>query len=100
MTDSTEKQFSDARVRFREFHFRDPNPNNLEIINIAGLARPTIGLAVGEFLAITYKSVGDGETYTHDFKATNRPLVYTTPDGQQIYILKGGYRFTGRGFIG
>ena len=66
-----------------------------DVIRIGGLVVPTLGLAVGHLSAITYQSIGDGRTYTHNFNARNRPLVYVNSDGRQIYILEGGYKFTG-----
>lgn len=93
------EQLIEARARFKSFHFRDPRGSR-ELIKIDGLKVPTLGLAVGSFLAITYKSVGDGLTYTHEFGPRNRPLVFVNSDGRQIYILEGGYKFTERGFIG
>lgn len=92
-------QLLQARKRFRDFHERDPRGVN-DIVNIGGVSVPTLGLAVGDFYAITYRAVGDGHLYTHQFGSTNRPLVYVNSDGRQIYILGGGYKFTNRGFIG
>lgn len=95
----TALQLAQAQRRFDEFHERPARSVN-DIINIGGLAVPTVGLAVGDFYAITYRAVGDGHLYTHKFGSTNRPLVYVNSDGRQIYILGGGYKFTARGFIG
>lgn len=93
------QQLAQARERFRGFHEREATGRN-DIVKIAGLIVPTLGLAVGHFYAITYKSVGDGVVYTHEFSPKNRPLVYVNSDGRQAYILEGGYKFTSRGFIG
>lgn len=93
------RQLEEARQLFRSFHERDARGIN-DIVNIAGLKVPTLGLAVGQFFAITYKSVGDGKLYTHEFSPARRPLIYVNSDGRQIYILEGRYRFTDRGFIG
>jgi hypothetical protein len=93
------QQMAEARARFRAFHERDARGLN-DIVNIGGLRVPTLGLAVGQFYAITYKAVGDGKVYTHEFSPKRRPLIFVNSDGRQIYILEGGYRFTDRGFIG
>lgn len=96
---SEAQQLAQARQRFSEFHEREARGRN-DIIRIGFHNVPTLGLAVGRFSAITYQSIGDGETYTHEFPIKSRPLIYVNSDGRQIYILEGGYRFTGRGFIG
>lgn len=61
---------------------------------------PEIALVVGQLHGVSYKALGDGETYFHKFNARNRPLFASSFDGQQLYILKGGYRFTTRGIVG
>jgi hypothetical protein len=109
------QQLAQARERFREFHEVEPRSSN-DIVKIGGTAPEewiqamarragerapaTLGLAVGRFVAITYLSVGDGQTYTHEFNRKNRPIIYVNSDGRQAYILEGEYRFTRRGFIG
>lgn len=95
----TALQLAEARRRFEEFHERPAQGVN-DIVNIGGLTVPTLGLAVGDFYAITYRAVGDGHLYTHQFGSKNRPLVYVNSDGRQVYILGGEYKFTERGFIG
>lgn len=97
---SEDEQYREACRRFRDFHGRDPAPANSEIVNIGGLRIPTLGLAVGQFVGIGYRSIGDGLDYYHEFDSNSRPSVYVNADGRQIYILGGGYRFTYRGFLG
>jgi len=93
-----DRQMPEARRRFEDFHYRKPKEG--EIANIGGLIVPTLGLEVGEFIGIGYKSVGNGVEYYHEFSGRNRPLVFVNSDGRQLYILKGGYQFTRRGFVG
>lgn len=99
----TEKQFEKlVRERgpkafdlFERFHERDPRVGPK--VTIAQF-KPDMALEVGKFFGIAY--VAGGEIFFHKFNKRNRPLVFVSADGKQIYILKGGYRFTERGFIG
>ena len=95
---NVEDQRRQAIDLFEKFHGRLPRGD--ELVKVGGLAVPTVGLEVGHFVGIGYKSLGDGKDYFHEFSKLNRPLIYVNPDGRQIYILKGGYRFSERGFLG
>jgi hypothetical protein len=80
---------------FKSFHRKDPR--NGQLIRVA-MEKSDEALEVGQFFGIAYISGGD--IYFHKFNKRNRPLVFVSSDGRQIYILKGGYKFTDRGFIG
>jgi hypothetical protein len=95
---SEEQQLAQARARFADFHGRAPRYG--EIIAIEGLTVPTLGLAIGHMTAIGYHAAGTGKFFSHDFSSARRPVLFVNSDGRQVYILKGGYRFTERGFIG
>ena len=84
-----------ARALFKEFHGRDPRVGPMVTI---AQHKPDVALAIGKFFGIAY--IAEGEIYFHKFNKRNRPLVFVSSDGKQIYILKGGYKFTDRGFIG
>lgn len=92
-------QWEVARRLFKRFHERDPVEQRREIIKVGGLVTPTVALEVGPAVGLSYKALGDGKDYFHEFSKTNRPLVYVNSDGRQIYILEGGYEFTERGFL-
>jgi hypothetical protein len=93
-------QLEEARALFKSFQFREPRIGTDDVISISGLRIPTVGLMIGHMVEIGYKALGDGVYYKHQFSDFSRPLVYVNSDGRQIYILKGGYRFSDRGFIG
>ncbi len=59
---------------------------------------PDVALVVGNLHGLSYRAKGDGKLYFHKFN--NRPLFAVSFDGEQIYILNGGYRFTTRGIVG
>jgi hypothetical protein len=89
------KSFEQAVKLFKSFHEKRPGPG--KIVGIAQESRIE-ALEVGQFYGIAY--IADGKKYFHKFNRNNRPLVFVSSDGRQIYILKGGYKFTDRGFIG
>ena len=62
---------------------------------------PKVAVCVGELDGVLYTTVRDGviEKYIHKFKASDRPLMCVSPDGRQILILGGRYRFTERGIV-
>lgn len=90
-----EKGMTAAVKRFRSFHEKPPQKGQ-----IIGIQQKDVveALEVGQFFGIAY--IADGVKYFHRFNKSNRPRVFVSSDGKQIYILRGGYRFTDRGFIG
>ena len=87
--------FERAVALFKSFHEKAPGPG--KIIGIEQKGRIE-ALEVGQLYGIAY--IADGKKYFHKFNRNNRPLVFVSSDGRQIYCLKGGYKFTDRGFIG
>lgn len=95
MSDKITPAIHKAWKLFKSFHNKDPRTGQL--VRVAQ-EKPEEALEVGQFFGIAY--IAGGEIYFHKFNKRNRPLVFVSSDGKQIYILKGGYRFTDRGFIG
>ena len=58
-------------------------------------------VVIGECSGLLYDSVRDGklEKYIHRFRKNSRPLFCITPDGNQIVLLGGAYKFTDRGIV-
>jgi hypothetical protein len=77
--------------------FQGKKPTTLQVVEIS-TPEPDVALVVGTLHGLSYRAKGDGKLYFHKFK--NRPLFAVSYDGKQIYILKGGYRFTERGIVG
>ena len=86
-----------ATALFQSFHGRLPGKG--EIVTIKQ-TEPEITLEVGQLYGVMYKVNGIEEPYLHKFTASSRPLLFVSADGKQIYVVKGKYRFTDRGFIG
>lgn len=80
---------------FKKFHHRAPKRGQIALLGM----EPEEALLVGKFTRIAYCAL-DGKEYIHTFNKRNRPHVFVSSDGRQIYILGGGYRFTERGFVG
>lgn len=91
----SDEKIEQASKLYKSFHEKAPGPGKLLTIEMRG--RREI-LEVGQFFGIIY--IAEGQKYLHKFNKRNRPLVFVSSDGRQIYILKGGYKFTDRGFIG
>lgn len=95
MTQKLTPAIAKAWKLFKSFHAKDPR--NGQLVKIAQ-EKPEEALEVGQFFGIAY--IAGGDIYFHKFNKRNRPLVFVSSDGRQIYILKGEYKFTDRGFIG
>ena len=56
---------------------------------------------IGEIDGIMYDTYRDGklEKYVHRFSKKARPLFCVSPDGSQIFLIGGSYKFTERGVI-
>ena len=89
-------ELDQARARFKDRYGREPAGD--ELVIVPPLVAPQAVLAVGKLFGLAYDAAGDGERFFHEFR--NRPTVYVSADGRQVYILGGGYRFTSRGFVG
>ena len=80
-------------------HFFDREPKADEIVTIA-TKTPEDALVIGELDGLIYRSETNDKPLIHRFKKSDRPFLLVSSDGRQIYVLKGAYRFTERGFIG
>jgi hypothetical protein len=87
--------WSRATRLFKSFHEKAPKKGQIVALRQKGDIE---ALEVGQFYGIAY--IAEGKKYFHKFSSGNRPRVFVSADGKQIYILRGGYRFTDRGFIG
>ena len=58
-------------------------------------------IAIGDCDGILYTTVRDNRTekYIHKFRAKDRPLLTVAPDGSQIVLVGGNYRFTEQGIV-
>lgn len=73
----------------------------VELGTVAKPVMPDVAAVIGELDGIAYEAVRDGvrEKYFHEFAAKSRPLLCVSPDGKQLIILGGHYRFTDHGIV-
>lgn len=78
--------------------FRGENPELVEKVNFK--VHPVLML-IGECDGVLYTTRRDGklEKYIHKFKRSSRPLLASSHDGKQLYLLGGAYDFTERGIV-
>lgn len=62
---------------------------------------PDVLCVIGDIDEIFYTTDRDGaiEKYRHKFEKNCRPLFCVSPDGEQIFMLGGAYKFTERGIV-
>jgi hypothetical protein len=60
---------------------------------------PVVSLEVGRLVAVAYEVDGQKEPFFHRFQKNNRPILFVSSDGKQIFVAHGSYRFTDRGFM-
>lgn len=73
----------------------DPDTRMVEI----SYPEPYVCVAIGKLVAVAYEVEGQKEPFFHRFSKTNRPILFVSSDGSQIFVAHGSYRFTDRGFI-
>ena len=93
---SLQSELDLATELFQSFHGRAPKPG--ELMQLNGTKAATVVLEVGTLVSLGYKSLGDGQTYYHEFEHV-KPKLYVTPTGRQAFMIGGSYHFTDRGFI-
>jgi hypothetical protein len=81
---------------FRSFFGRAPREH--EIVDI--VQQKAVALRIGELDSVGYRIDGERIPNIHFFSSTDRPLLYVSSDGRQLYSVRGRYRFTDRGFVG
>lgn len=61
---------------------------------------PHVMIEIGALVGVAYETVRDGkrERYFHEFDAM--PVLACSPDGKQLFVLGGKYKFTDRGIVG
>ena len=62
---------------------------------------PKVAAVIGECDGVLYTTVRDGQTerYIHKFRKADKPLLCVAPDGRQILLVGGRYRFTEAGIV-
>ena len=58
---------------------------------------PDVVYELGDLVGVIYNL--NGQKYIHTFKQASQPVLASSHDGKQLYILGGGYKITERGII-
>jgi hypothetical protein len=79
--------------------FRGEEPTYIE--SVPYHVAPVL-LLIGECDGLLYTTRREGhiEHYQHKFSKRSRPLLASSHDGKQLYLLGGSYNFTDAGIIG
>jgi hypothetical protein len=89
--------FREQAIRlFTKFHLRKPRQGEVATLR---RAEDEVVFKIGELSAIQYAIDGHKKDYYHKFAKSGRPLLLSSADGSQIFILKGRWKFTDRGFM-
>jgi hypothetical protein len=85
-----------ARNRVAVVHVNVPT-----IVAIVGHAEAIETNGEGHVTSIDYRTTHGRKLtlYRHDFVKGSRPLLCVSPDGRQLLLLGGRYRFTARGIV-
>jgi len=82
---------SKAKKLFKAFNGRSP-----EFLDTVHIKDYKTLVYIGPCLEIAYLA-DDGNSYRHVFRRSSRPQLAVSADGKQLFLLKGRYKFTGRG---
>lgn len=85
-----------ARKLFKSF-----TGHSAEEMYVVDVPQHRVVVAVGHVEAIAYRTVRDGkrERYIHEFRPKSQPILAAAPDGSQLYLIGGSYRFTDAGIV-
>lgn len=81
---------------FRRFRGEEP-----EFIDSRRLPVHDVCMLIGFCDGVLYTTSRDGKTekYIHKFTGQSRPLLISSWDGKQLYMLGGAYNFTDEGIV-
>jgi hypothetical protein len=86
-----------AAKLFKSFHHRPARED--EIVMMQAIKDDITCMKIGELDAVIYRTEDEPKGHIHRFTKTDRPLIWITADGNQMFVTGGRYRFTDRGFI-
>ncbi len=95
---STNRKIDGAFDLYRRFSGRDPQyletyPNPMHNVDV--------GMEIGKCDGILYTANRDGKNkrYVHEFSGRSRPILCSSWDGKQLFIVGGAYNFTDEGIV-
>lgn len=96
MTRTIRKRIDKAINLFRRFRDEDP-----EYIDKHTLPQHDVLMLIGTCDGVLYTTSRSGKTekYIHKFSGNSRPLLASSWDGKQLYLVGGRYNFTDEGIV-
>jgi hypothetical protein len=95
-------QAAAGQVRRAARLYRDFSGHDAELVDRVPAPKvPKAALVVGSCDGVLYTTKREGKVqrFIHRFTGTARPLLLVTPDGRQLLLYGGRYRFTDRGIV-
>lgn len=79
---------------YRRFRGRDPR-----YVDEVTIPIPDVLMEIGKCDGVLYTTVRDGKTekYVHEFTGRSKPILASSWDGEQIYLVGGHYSFSEEG---
>lgn len=96
MNSRQRRKIAKAISLYRRFSGHEP-----EYITARTLPTTDVAMLIGKCDGVLYTTVRDGRTehYIHEFSGKSRPLLVSSWDGKQLYLLGGAYNFTADGIV-
>jgi hypothetical protein len=90
------KEYDEAMRLFADFTGHEGEPWAKARVKL-----PKAAMVIGRCDGVLYTTVRDGKTekYIHRFKANSAPILCASPDGCQLFLFGGSFRFTDRGIV-
>lgn len=90
------KDVEKARRLFKSFTGHDARE-----MYVVDVPHHRVVTVIGHVEAIAYRTIRDGkrERYIHEFRPESQPMLAAAPDGSQLYLIGGSYRFTDAGIV-
>lgn len=79
--------------------FRERTPTRIKKIAIRPPPRVAVDIGIVEFIGYRTTHGRKLTLYKHDFAPGSRPLLMVSPDGRQLLLIGGRYKFTDRGIV-
>ncbi len=90
------QHYAQAVRLYRDYHGEDP-----QFVDEYLVPSTDVAVYVGRVTGIMYEARREGELveWIHEFSGRSRPVFAVSPDGEQILVLGGEFRFTERGIV-
>lgn len=97
LTESATKELKQAMSLYKKFSGHEP-----ELVGKVKITKmPEVGIIIGDLDGVAYETVRDNkkDKYFHKFNKKSRPLLCSSFNGAQLFIINGHYDFTEDGIV-